>query len=143
MSFNPQVDFYILQQQNTEQFICQLVSKIWQQSYKIYVHSSGLNQAKKLDDLLWIFQQDSFIPHDLYPDVTSIAPIRIGYKMTEYWPGEVLVNLLVTDKVVDFYNQFQRVAEVISADEQAKQYGRMRYKFYQAQNLNIKVHQLR
>ncbi|MCV6636289.1 DNA polymerase III subunit chi [Candidatus Albibeggiatoa sp. nov. NOAA] len=142
MSEQPQVDFYILQQPTGERFTCQLVDKVWHQGYQIYIHTHGLTHAKKLDDMLWTFKQDSFIPHDLYPDeADSIAPIKIGYAVDSYAPADVLVNLAVAD-IPDFYSNFNRVAEIVFNNDVAKQWGRLRYKSYKDKGLDVKVHNL-
>ncbi len=138
----PQVDFYILRQSTGERFTCQLVDKIWHQGYKIYINTHGLTYAKTLDDMLWTFKQDSFIPHDLHPDdVDSIAPIKIGYSTESYASADVLINLAVTE-TPDFYQYFKRIAEIIFNHEVAKQWGRLRYKFYKDKGLIVKVHNL-
>lgn len=142
MSNTPQVDFYILQQPTGERFACQLVDKVWHQGYQIYIHTHGLSHAKKLDDMLWTFKQDSFIPHDLYPDESdSIAPIKIGYSPDDYSPADVLVNLAVADVPI-FYSHFMRVAEVVFNNDVAKQWGRLRYKAYKDAGIELKVHNL-
>lgn len=142
MPNKPQVDFYILQQPTGERFACQLVDKVWHQGYQIYIHTHGLTYAKKLDDMLWTFKKDSFIPHDLYPDVSnSIAPIKIGYSPIDYAPADVLINLSVAETPV-FYHHFNRVAEIVFNHDVAKQWGRIRYKFYKQAGLEVKTHNL-
>ncbi|MEK7989674.1 MAG: DNA polymerase III subunit chi [Thiotrichaceae bacterium] len=142
MSNHSQVDFYILQQPTGERFACQLVDKVWHQGYQIYIHTHGLTHAKKLDDMLWTFKPDSFIPHDLYPDEpASIAPIKIGYSVDDYAPADVLINLAVADIPI-FYPHFKRVAEIVFNNDIAKQWGRVRYKSYKDKGLDVKIHNL-
>lgn len=148
----PQVDFYILHTQNKaviERFICQLINKIWQQGYRLidlYLFSQA--DAQKMDEILWTFKPDSFLPHDVYPDIlNALAPIRIIYpndKLNEVHPvfadREVLINWV--DKVPSFFKYFKRIAECVEDTPQAREMGRQRYRFYRDSGSALKTHDI-
>lgn len=144
----PQVDFYILTQIRTKElrdrFVCQLADKAWHQGYFIYIFMESMSQAKALDDVMWIFKQESFLPHDMYPDVSSIAPIKIGYA-TEFsvekhgsQDKSLLINL--TETVPSFVHQFARIAEIVVDTEETRAAGRERYRFYKRENYLLFSH---
>lgn len=129
----PRVDFYLLLpscNQRRELFVCRLVDKVWQQGHKIYIHTQAQAQAMLLDKLLWTFQDNSFVPHDVYPHAqSSIAPVQIGYQADNFWSqADVLINL--NDTVPVFFTQVERVLEVLNENPHIKAQGRERYRVY-------------
>jgi DNA polymerase-3 subunit chi len=144
-----QIDFYILhhsqtKMQETERFVCQLVDKIWHQGYRVYIHTDSLPRAKLLDEILWTFKQDSFIPHDIYHaeediDMMSV-PVWIGFneKMGEH--TDVLINL--TTGIPTLTTSFQRIAEIVEDTPNARQAGRDRYRFYRDKAYTLKTHEI-
>ena len=64
----PKVDFYSLQQSDEQArlfFACRLTEKVLGQKLKIYIHTDSESAAQEMDDLLWSFKPESFIPHTL------------------------------------------------------------------------------
>ncbi len=129
----PQIDFYILSNRSsreTRRFICRLTRKAWKQGNRVYLHTDSQAEARQWDDLLWTFQENDFLPHDLYPDVRdSVAPVRIGYGGQDCSEIRDLLINLGTD-VPDFYKSFVRVAEVVDGDPKTRERGRARFRFY-------------
>lgn len=141
----PQVDFYLLLHTPTRyarnRFVCQLADKAWHQSYRIYIHTSSKEQANELNDLLWTFKPESFLPHDLHPDDSpSIAPIRIGYGDLSAENMTLLINL--TETAPNFFKQFQRIAEIIIDTPSAREAGRTRYRVYREEKYELKTHEI-
>jgi len=138
----PQVDFYILQTPNPlekERLACKLAEKAWQQNYRVFIYAESSTHAQQLDNLLWTFRQDSFIPHEIYIDsVQSTMPIYIGYGSRIATEMTALINL--TDTVPNFFFQYQRIAEIVENTETAKSLGRERYRFYRDKQLELKTH---
>jgi DNA polymerase III subunit chi len=139
----PQVDFYILHthsRQEKNRLACQLADKAWHQGYAIYIQTLSKIDAQRMDKLLWVFKDDSFLPHDIYPDVLSNAPIRIGYSAEVSPNTPVLINL--TETVPPFFEQFERIVEIVDDIDQARETGRTRYRFYSEKNYLLKVHEI-
>jgi len=138
-----QVDFYLLHthyRQEKERFTCQLTNKVWHQGYRIYIHTDAMDPAQRLDRMLWIFNKESFLPHDIYPDGSSSAPIRIGYTEAICEGMDVLINL--TENVPPFFEAFERIAEIVDDTEPARQAGRTRYRLYKEKGFMLKVHNI-
>lgn len=137
-----QVDFYILHtrvRSEKVRFACQLTDKAWQQGYRIYLQTNTLLEAQQLDDMLWIFKQDSFIPHGIYPEVApATVPVSIGYQQTSPPEMDLLINL--TEEMLPYYQQFKRIAEIV--DESARESGRERYRCYRDHGCHLLSHDI-
>ncbi len=90
--------------------------------------------------MLWIFNKESFLPHDIYPDESSSAPIQIGYTEAICEGMDVLINL--TENVPPFFEAFERMAEIVDDTEPARQAGRTRYRLYKEKGFMLKVHNI-
>ena len=144
------IDFYIIEKgskQATETFICRLTEKAWSQSNTVYIHTSDEQHAEKYDELLWTFNETSFVPHQLNntkddTDKNSETSILIGHNSTTDVSShhDVLINL--NQEAPSFFSQFERVAEIISADETSKVKGRERYQFYRDRGYALETHKI-
>jgi DNA polymerase-3 subunit chi len=135
------VNFYILHTsdwQAKNYLACQLAEKAWKQGYRIYIHTASLTEAQHLDMLLWTFKQESFVPHDM--DISSSAPIHIGYGEEVAENMEVLINL--TEVVPAFITKFKRIADIVDDIEPAREAGRIRYRLYKQQGYELKTHHI-
>jgi DNA polymerase-3 subunit chi len=136
-------DFYLLKQTDEESrllAVCRIIEKAYLKSHKIYVFSEDKKQAEILDKLLWTFSDTSFIPHFLHHN-TADAPILIGHNSSP--PADfhdILVNL--SDAAPDFFNQFQRIIEVIPENPEAREKAREKYRFYREQHCELHSHHL-
>lgn len=114
---------------------CRLLRKAHGAGARVVVHGPGalLNQ---LDQALWTFDALSFVPHvrlrsGAQPSQQqSRTPTWLVDDVTAVPDREVLVNLGST--MVEGWEAFARVIEVVSADEPAVQAGRQRWRRYKA-----------
>ncbi|MEM7020901.1 MAG: DNA polymerase III subunit chi [Pseudomonadota bacterium] len=151
----PKVDFYMLHtraDRGLERFACQLANKAWNTpvdeakddspNNRIYIHCMSREQAIALDKLLWTYQDISFVPHDLFPDVqNSVAPIRIGYTEDRACEDmDVLINLSL--EVPIFFEKFRRIAEVVDEDAAVLAAAKNRCGFYWDHGDNIQIHHI-
>lgn len=138
------VDFYIVEDTNTQarqRLACRLAEKAYALDHTIYIHTDDRQQAEQLDQLLWTFRDGSFIPHCLQDDkVAPEAAIIIGHGAEPEDHNRVLINL--SQEVPAFFSRFERVAEVIAGDEQARHAGRERFKFYRDRGYELNTHNL-
>ena len=126
------IDFYLLNQASPDAsglFICRLLEKAYRQGHRVFVYCKHAEQADHLDELLWTFKPESFIPHHLQGEGPEPPPpIQIGYAREPQGFSDILLNL--SDQVPAFYSKFRRVIEVIAADEPSKELGRTHFRFY-------------
>jgi DNA polymerase III subunit chi len=135
------IDFYIAKKHDFLKLACLVTDKIYRLDLRCYIHTESEQQAKQIDDLLWTFQQNNFLPHELYsPTESQTAPILIGYAQQPELDFEVLVNL--TKAVPVFFNQFKRVAEIVGEDESQKQIARSRYLYYKENGYELYSHDM-
>lgn len=138
-----QVDFYLLnsaEEPLCDSFICRLVEKIYRQRHTIYIHCKDRQETHRLDELLWTFNDISFIPHNLYgegPD--SPPPVQLGFDVTPK-KSDVLINLSTTIPI--FYTSFQRILEIVPQNEALQAVAREHYQFYKTQNLTLQTHKI-
>ncbi len=138
------VDFYVLEQHHHEarqRFACRLAEKAWQQGNRVYIHTGGAEQSQRLDELLWTFRLGSFIPHALDSDDSDeTVAIHIGHGDEPRHHDQVLINL--APEVPLFFSRFERVADLVDQDEQTRQQGRQRFRFYRDRGYPLENHSI-
>lgn len=134
----PQVDFYILpENRSRERFICILINKIWQQGYSVYIHTGSKDAAQALDNLLWTYQDISFVPHTLsdmnQPNNEKICIDWHPEINTDY---DIFINL--ADEIPQDMDKFARIVEIVAGNETDKKIAREHYR--QFRNLGYELH---
>lgn len=78
------VDFYLLADQAPSAFwllACRLLTKAYRQNHNVFVYCKEANEACQLDELLWTYDPNSFIPHCIMGSESSdYSPIHIGWE---------------------------------------------------------------
>jgi len=136
------IDFYLLTESSlvvAGRYICRLVEKCYQQQQRTYIYTDSEKFAYQLNDLLWTFNDTSFIPHNIYEEnPNSMALVKIGYTKVDLKDhNDVLINL--TESVPAFYKTFKQVVELIPSDELLKTAGRKKYKFYKTEGCKVEI----
>ncbi len=138
------VDFYVTPNNAQDaglRLVCRIIDKAWQQQNLVYVHTASAEQAKQLDDLLWLFRDGAFIPHCQANDkISSETPIVIGCDAPPDMKPEVLINL--GQDVPGFFSRFERVIEIVAGDETTRAHARQRFKFYRERGYPLETHEL-
>ena len=136
------VDFYILSDtahMERYRMACRIVEKAYFLDHRVHVHTDSAEITSQLDELLWTFRDRSFIPHEIEPKYPNHTPVTLGHG----WIPEhcdVLVNLATG--VPKSFNHFNRVAEIINQDEQCRESGRARYRFYRDHGYSLTHHEI-
>jgi DNA polymerase-3 subunit chi len=137
----PRVDFYLLNRRVPDgklRTACRLIQKALAQGYKAYVQTGDPEQADRLDDLLWTFDQGSFIPHSR--DECDPAPVIIGSEPPVENPPELLISL--GSDIPEHFHVYRRIAEVIDSLDDEKQLARRRYKVYKDHGCELETHHI-
>jgi DNA polymerase-3 subunit chi len=138
------VSFYILkgsEAHDRQVFACRLIEKAYKQGQHIYIHTDNLEQAEQINQILWSFRGDSFIPHQLIDESDEThCPVLIGHDSKPSRLMNLLINLGSQQPI--FFSQFERVAEFINDDKQLKISGRERYRFYQQRGYELTTHKI-
>lgn len=138
---NTQVMFYQLEQQPSEQVSLSLLHACFQaahyyrQNQRVFIFCDSQQQAHQIDELLWSFDPDSFVAHNLIGEgPKNGAPVEISWQApTNRRP--VLINL--TSTVPNFAQQFSQIIDFVPSDETLKQQARERYKQYRQQGFKV------
>lgn len=141
----PRVDFYVLEEtdpQARSHFACRLTEKAFKTGHSVYLFTSSAEEAALLNDLLWCFREDSFVPHQIYAQNGPVPnlTVAIGNRTDAAPDFDVLINL--TNKIPPFFNKFQRVSEVVVQDETIRDATRKSYKHYKEQGCALHLHNI-
>lgn len=138
------VDFYLLASDKPVakwDVACRLLEKAFMKGHRIYVHCANQQDAEHLDELLWTFRDDSFIPHNLEGEGPEPPPpVHIGYSKEPRGFSDILLNM--TTDIIPFYTKFKRVMELVPNIEAEKDHCRVRYKEYRAQGCDLHTHDI-
>jgi len=139
------VDFYILtaaaSHQGRSRFACRLAEKAWQTGYRVFIHTSSEFEAQQLDDLLWTFRPESFIPHAIATEPgEATLPVLVGTGLEPVLAADLFINL--SDVVPPYFQRFPRLAEIVEAGGPQRDFARSRYRLYREQGCNLRSHNL-
>ena len=139
------VDFYVLKSSAAQQrwaFACRLTEKAYLKDLKIVIVNDTLADAQALDELLWTFNERSFVPHKVCLDEQSLDPATPVHLVLESpaIPADLLVNL--APRLPTQLQRYQRIAEIIDADEERRRQGRERFKAYRDLKFTLETHQI-
>jgi DNA polymerase-3 subunit chi len=135
----PRADFYLIAKPRFRaeplRLVCELARKAHDAGQWTLVLARDAAQAEQLDDLLWDMGEDAYIPHQIAgADIEEeeaavlIAPPGIDAPLRP-----LVINL--RDAAVD--GSFERVLEVVPADESARGPLRERWKQYQSRGFEL------
>jgi DNA polymerase-3 subunit chi len=140
----PRADFYLIDKPRFRaeplRLVCELARKAHDAGLWTLVLARDGAQAEALDDLLWDMGDDVFIPHqvagvDVDEDEAAvlIAPPEVDAPLRP-----LVINL--RDAAVE--GAFERVLEVVPADDSARGPLRERWKQYKARGLDVTKHDM-
>lgn len=137
------IDFYVLSSPRPEsrlQFACRLTRKAWEQNRRVYLHCANEAEAKALDELLWAFRADSFLPHAMHADQPD-EKVVCGYGDDPAPHNDLLINL--SNDTPAFFSRFNRLAEILIEHDPVLVSGRERFRSYREQGYPPNTHQIR
>jgi DNA polymerase-3 subunit chi len=112
----PRIEFYVLSSALPAERLraaCQLAMKAWRAGLPVFLRGSNAAQCAELDELLWRFKAESFVPHNLYQDDAQ-APVAIGLDEEPSSTQGVLINLGST--LSPQVERFSRVIEIVNQE---------------------------
>ena len=130
--------FYNLQETDeTDKIICKIVNHYYKKRMKILIIGDDISNLQRLDELLWTFEQNSFVPHSLNSDYDN-CPVIIALldnleeilKKTKF---NVLFNLTLTKMMIDIDTDLY--VEIVTSDERQKTIAREKFSHYKNNNL--------
>jgi DNA polymerase III subunit chi len=121
---------------------CRIVAKAYGLKHRVVIHCPDAESAQHVDRLLWMSPATGFVPHCAASSpLAASTPVIIDHRGDEPVHDELLLNL--RNEWPAFFARFERLIEIVSVDEEDKQYARERYKFYRDRGYDIRTHDLR
>ncbi len=135
----PRADFYLIAKPRFREeplrLVCELAKKAFEADLWTLVLARDDEQAEALDEMLWDMGDDAYIPHQVAGDEEDDStPILIATPAIDAPMRALVINL--RDAAVE--GNFDRVLEVVPADESAREPLRERWKQYKARGLDLK-----
>ena len=140
------VDFYVLKSAADPKrwaFACRLTEKAYLRELRVVIVNDSPADARALDELLWTFNDSSFIPHQVCLDEKTPDPATMVYltALPAAAPAaDLLLNL--SGRLPVQWERYARIAEIIDADEERRRLGRERFKSYRDLKVTLETHQL-
>ncbi len=140
----PRIDFYVLpdhRDNGRALLACRLADKAYGLGHTVYILAASEAQAVALDDLLWTFRQDSFIPHERYPLASEeSSPVLVGMVSPADANAQILINF--TDKLPEGFERYERVVELVDQNPEVLAKSRERFRQYRERGCAPETHKL-
>ena len=136
-------DFYLIAKDRFKdepmRLVCELARKAFEADLWTLVLARDDEQAEEIDGLLWDMGEDVFIPHQMAGDEEDeLTPILIATPDIDTPMRALVINL--RDAAVE--GSFDRVLEVVPADDSAREPLRERWKQYKARGMEVKKYDM-
>ena len=136
----PKAHFYLIDKPRFREqpllLVCELAKRAYAANLPTLILARDQAQAEALDDLLWAFDPDEYLPHQIagMDADEDEAPVLIAAPAADAALRPLLINL--RDAAPS--GQFDRVLEVVPADPAARDPLRERWKHYQTLGFELK-----
>ncbi|MEP7185732.1 MAG: DNA polymerase III subunit chi [Rhodanobacter sp.] len=135
----PRADFYLIDKPRFREepllLVCELTKKAFATQQPTLILTRDHEQAHAVDELLWAFDDDAMIPHQLAgdddDDQTAVLIVPPGIETAD---RPLLINL--RDSCAG--GRYRRVLEVVAADSAEREGSRIRWREYQ--RLGFELH---
>ncbi|TCI04919.1 DNA polymerase III subunit chi [Corallincola luteus] len=119
---------------------CRLAERCYLDKEKVYILAADRAQAEAVDELLFGFDPDSFVPHNLAGEgPAGGAPVEIGCDAPK---GQRTVLINLCPQMPSFAVKSRLIIDFVPADATNKQLARERYKQYRTAGLAIDTYDL-
>ncbi|MGY0557965.1 DNA polymerase III subunit chi [Lysobacter sp. A421] len=144
-------DFYLIAKPRFRQepllLVCELARKASDAGLATLVLARDTAQAELLDDLLWSFDPDAFIPHQIVgadddEDALDEADEEVAVLIATPEHDVALRPLVINLRDGAVEGEFERVLEVVPADDSARGPLRERWKQYKSRGLDVNAHNM-
>jgi DNA polymerase III subunit chi len=134
------IDFYF-NADDRLQVACRLAGKALLQKKRMLIYAPEPESASRIDRLLWTWPAIGFVPHCAVDDpLAAETPVLIASDPQTSPSCELLLNLGA--ECPPHFERFERLLEIVPAEEAERQAGRSRYRFYLERGYKITNHDL-
>lgn len=138
-------DFYLIARprflQAPLKLVCELTRKCYATGQFTVILAHDLEQAEELDELLWAFDDDAYLPHQIAgveEDQDDVTPVLIVPPALDTPQRPLVINL----RQDAYAGSCERVLEVVPADPAARAPLRERWRQYQARGFALNKHDM-
>lgn len=119
-----------------------IAAKAYGQGKQVMIYAPDAAVADAIDRLLWTTPALGFVPHCRDADqLAGETPVVIGTQVDALRSADVMINLDAGQP--PSFARFERLVEIVGADDAAIEPGRARYRFYKARGYALTTHDLR
>ncbi|SFS07350.1 DNA polymerase III, chi subunit [Dyella sp. OK004] len=139
----PRADFYLIDKPRFREqpllLVCELAKRAYAAQQPTMILTRDFEQAEAIDELLWAFDDDAFIPHQLAGDDddanTAVLIVPPGIDATD---RPMVINLRETCPT----GHYERVLEVVAADPAEREGSRTRWGEYRRLGVEVAKHDM-
>ena len=139
----PRADFYLIDKPRFREdpllLVCELAKRAFGAQQPTLILTRDFEQAEAIDEYLWSFDEDSFIPHQLAGDDddtnTAVLIVPPGVEVAD---RPMVINL----REVCAPGSFDRVLEVVAADPAEREGSRSRWTDYKKAGFEVNKHDM-
>ena len=139
----PRADFYLIDKPRFREdpllLVCELAKRAFASEQPTLILARSREEAEALDEKLWEFDDSAFIPHQIAgDDDDAICAVLIIPPEIATTDRALVINL--RDECAP--GLFERVLEVVAADEAQRLGSRQRWKTYQQAGFEVAKHDM-
>ncbi len=134
------VDFHILGANDLSvamNHVCKVTDKAWRSGHRVLIVCEP-EELEALDERLWNFRPDAFVPHQ--PLARGDAPVNITDSTECGGHHEVMVNL--SRQQPGSFSRFDRLIEVVFSHPDWTEVKRDHFRFYKERGYPLHSHRL-
>lgn len=138
-----QADFYVLpyaEPESRNAFLCRLADKVLGRGLNVFIHVNSEADANRLDQLLWDYRADAFIPHGILNQKPT-APVQIGWGDQLPTHRDVYINLGLEASAATL--AFDRILEIVIQQPDILIATRKNFALYKKSGITPKMHDMR
>jgi DNA polymerase III subunit chi len=135
------VDFHVLAEEAPDarlRYACRLAEEHAERGLRVYLQTASAGETQRLDDLLWTYNDRSFLPHEIYsgsPASHERVRVMVGEQAPPSTLQELLINL--SESVPADLDAYPHIIEIVDIDPERKRTARERYKQYRERGCTL------
>ena len=135
----PRADFYLIDKPRFRDdpllLVCELAKKAFASEQATLILTRSRDEAEALDEKLWEFDENSFIPHQIVGDGEDDAITAVLIVPPDATTADRALVINLRDECAP--GLFERVLEVVPADEAQRLASRERWKAYKQAGFEV------
>jgi len=132
-----QIIFLVFSETATNEIktVCERVHGFFLDRKKVFIHCASEKLAHEVDEILWNFDTDKFVPHHILGEGPNPPPpVQISEAPAPLHQRDVLVNL--TENMPQTPERFKFIVEIVPSDEKMRENARERFRNYRQKGYN-------